>query len=285
MSDTIFSDYELLDSGEGRKLERFADCIVDRPAPQAVWPKNKKNPAWRSPNAFYERDSQQKPHWLGKSVFPVDWKIRLDDLCLQLKPSPNGQVGIFPEQFTNWMWMKECLQAANRPVQVLNGFAYTGAASLVASSAATDVGVCHVDAAKASVTWAKHNANLSGLSKNPIRWIADDVIRFLEREVRRGKKYDAFILDPPAFGRSSVGEWKLERDLPKLLSLVRKLISDNPCFLILSCHAEDFSANLLLELLGDYKSFKPHSIEAVDLVIPAKNGNALPSGTCARIRF
>jgi len=192
-------------------------------------------------------------------------------------------VGIFPEQLENWRWIEQQVAAhADRSLQILNLFAYTGVATLHAS--APHATVCHVDGAKSAVRWARKNAELSGLADAPIRWICDDVIKFLGRELRRGKKYDGVILDPPAFGRGNGRNWKIERDLPKLMKMIEQVLSDDPVFVVLTCHApEHFDPESLADMLEKIPAFAGKSAESLDLVIPSPRGNALPSSFGARI--
>ena len=282
---TLF-DYELLDCGGGRRLERFADIVVDRPAPQATWPKSQSVAEWLSADAYYERPVSGQGHWLDTDVFPQPWQLQLDNIRLELRPAANGQVGIFPEQLPNWRWMAEHLQRQQgRLVRVLNTFAYTGVATLMASAASTDVEVCHVDGARASVMAARRNAELSGLQQRPIRWIVDDVMTFLHREIKRGNRYDGIILDPPAFGRGAHASWQLKRDLPELLGCVKQLMSDTPSFIVLSCHAPDLTSSGLAVMLDAILGASKSKSEAIDLVIPSISGNELPSSICARVKF
>lgn len=275
--------YELIDCGEERRLERFGSMLIDRPAPQAFFAKALDDQIWQDANAYYDRTNLNNAHWQDLSAFPADWQMQILGLTLELKPSANNQVGIFPEQLPNWQWIKETLQTSSRPLRVLNAFAYTGVASLVASQAGPHVEVCHLDASKAAVTWARRNAELSGMSQNKIRWIVDDTIKFMNREIKRGQKYDAIILDPPAFGRSAAGTWKLERDLSTLMQCVNDLLSDNPLFVILSCHEPELTANHLAEILEALDAFADCKAQTLELTIPSKSGNALPLGICARI--
>ncbi len=277
--------YELIDCGDERRLERFGSMILDRPAPQAYHPKRLEDDMWQTAHAYYDRSDPKNSGWLDLSVFPTDWQMQIDDLTFELRPSINNQVGIFPEQLANWQWLRSRLKNNPRPTKVLNAFAYTGAASLMASAAGPHVEVCHLDASKASVTWAKRNAELSHLPHAKIRWIVDDVLKFLQREIKRGQKYDAFILDPPAFGRSAGVLWKLERDLPILLECVNELLSDKPSFVILSCHAPEFTAAQLAEQLEELDAFRGRRAEALDLTLPSTHGNSLPSSICGRIHF
>jgi len=277
------SDYELIDSGNERRLERFGKTIVNRPAPQAFWNRDGFLEEWKMVDAYYERNEMKADKWSKESKFPENWTITIDGITLELRPSSNNQLGIFPEQLDNWRWMTQKIQEAKRPLNILNTFSYTGAATLIASAAAENTEVCHVDGAKSVVSWARKNAELSGLEKNPIRWIVDDVVKFMEREVKRGKRYDGIILDPPSFGRGANGTWKIERDLPLLLELVGKLLSDNPCFVILSCHTAEFSEEDLAHMLENLPVFKGKKAEAIDLTIPSTKGNDLSSSICGRI--
>lgn len=279
----ILFDYELLDCGDGRRLEQFSDVIIDRPAPQAIWPKSPKVTDWKAAQAYYDRPLKGNSQWHADSVFPDNWQMQVDNIIIELQASSNNQVGIFPEQLSNWRWLTKQLQQAKRPVEVLNAFAYTGVATLTASGAAKNIEVCHVDGSKSAVAWAQRNAKLSGLQDRPIRWIVDDVMTFLKREVKRGRRYDAFILDPPAFGRHQGASWQLKRDLPRLMEYVNQLLSNSPCFVILSCHAPELTSNNLADMLEKLDAFKGRSAEALDLTIFSNKGNDLPSSICARI--
>ena len=273
-------EYTFLDCGNERRLERFGETIIDRPCPAATWDLNSRVGEWKQVQALYDRSVLRD--WMPESVFPDPWHIDVDGLTIELRPSRNSQVGVFPEQWDNWRWMKEQIRKANRPLKILNTFAYTGVATLMASSVNESVEVCHVDGAKSSVAWAKKNAELSGLSDRPIRWIADDVLTFLKREVKRGRKYDGIILDPPAFGRGKGGTWKIERDIAMLLDLVNDLLSDNPCFVILSCHVPVWTAQSMANQLKGLSKLKKARFESMDLVIPSEKGNELPAGLCGR---
>jgi len=272
--------YEFLDSGDGRRLDIFGGVTVDRPAPQAEWKKKLSPSAWQS-DLFYDRAKDGKSGWAGEDRIPENWSLRYGGATLLLKPSPQSQIGVFPEQMPNWDWLTETLRAACRPLKILNCFAYTGGATLAASLAHTEkfpVEVCHLDASRSAVGWARRNAEASGLGSNPIRWIVEDVTRFLDREIRRSQRYDGFILDPPAFGRGKGKDtWVLKRDLPGLLERLEKLLSKRPRFVLLSGHAPELGPRDLastLSFLGNASSFP--------LALHAKNGNDLPCGSCAR---
>ena len=222
-------DYELLDCGGGEKLERWGRHLLVRPDPQAIWPAVGRNPGWTRPDGRYFRSSTGGGHW-DKGKLPAQWQIRYRNLTFQVKPMNFKHTGIFPEQAVNWDFAMEAIRRAGRPISVLNLFGYTGAASV--ACAAAGASVCHVDAAKGMVAWGKENAKLSGLESAPIRWIVDDCGKFVEREIRRGRRYDAIIMDPPSYGRGPTGEvWKLEDNLYPFVELCAKVLSDQP----LSC--------------------------------------------------
>lgn len=282
-------DYELIDCGNFSRVERFGKIIIDRPCPQASWESKIDDFEY---DVFFDREKK----WEGAENFAESWEINvLDEIKAELKFSANGQVGIFPEQYENWKWIQKNILKiypltkgaggiSKNPVKklkILNTFAYTGMATLAASTENTEV--VHVDGAKSAINWAKRNAEISGKSENNIRWICDDVMKFLAREIRRGNKYDGIILDPPAFGRGKKGDWKISRDLPKLMELVTDLLSERPLFVILTCHAPEYSAEDFAKILENIPQFKGKNAEKLYLEIPAKNGNSLPSSFGARI--
>lgn len=269
-------DYELIDCGHGGRLERFGAFVLDRPCPQAMWPHTVTDAA---ATVFFDR----KAGWESDQSLPEHWPIQVGPLKAELRFSPNGQVGIFPEQFDNWRWIRAQVEAdATKPLKILNTFAYTGIATLAASQPHTEV--VHVDGAKSAINWAKRNAELSGLSTQKIRWICDDVIQFMSREARRGNQYDGIILDPPAFGRGAKKDWKIERDLPELMALVRQLLTPKARFVVLTCHApEHFSAQYFAQLLQKLPPFIDQQAEELDLTIPSQTGHSLPSSFGARI--
>lgn len=275
-------EYELIDCGEKRKLERIGNLIVDRPCPQAIWKKKMSSKEWARSDAYYDR--KNKKDWSDESYFPDPWNIRVGPLTLELKPSQNNQVGIFPEQWENWKWIHRSIENARRPLNILNLFAYTGVASLIAATSGEKTTVCHVDGSKASVERGKTNQKLSHAQETSIRWIVDDVPSFVKREIQRGNTYDGIILDPPSFGRGKKKEWQYERDLPLLLEDLKKILSKNPCFVLCTGHTPGVTHEDLAKSLD---VFKPHKgrIESFYIKTPSTKGNALPSGMCARIQF
>lgn len=272
-------EYELIDCGDGRRVEKLGDVTVDRPCQQAFW--HRKMPGAPSDVFFLKTD--EKNEWVKSDNIPDTWPIKIGNVRAEMRFSANGQVGIFAEQLDNWNWIeKKVAEHSDRELHILNLFAYTGIATLHASAPHTTV--CHVDGAKSAVTWARKNAELSGLADARIRWICDDVRKFLAREIRRGKKYDGVILDPPAFGRGAGQEWKIERDLPELIKMISALLSDNPIFVVLTCHApEHFSPENIAQILEKIPAFTGKKAEQLVLEIPSTEGNPLDAGFGARI--
>lgn len=269
-------DYELLDSGENEKLERYGEYIFRRPDPQALWPKK------LSKNIWDNADAKFTTAWIFKKNLTKRWKIDLDGLKFWVKPTTFKHVGVFPEQLSNWKWIQEQITKSKRKIEVLNLFGYTGGAALAALRAGANV--CHVDGSRTAITWARENAELSNLKDKPVRWILDDALKFLQREVKRGRKYDGFIMDPPAFGHGAKGEiWKIEKDFLTLLDLCKALLSENPLFFLINGYASGYSAiayeNNLKWIFKDFKG----TFEKGELTIQEKNGDRiLPSGIFAR---
>jgi 23S rRNA (cytosine1962-C5)-methyltransferase len=280
-SNKIF-DYELIDCGDEIRTERFGNRLIIRPCPMASWPSIIRENLDNQPDARFDNNETEKG-WQKDNDMADSWNISVGSLTAELRFSPNGQVGIFPEQNDNWQWIKDqTAKRSNKSLQILNLFGYTGMATLHAIAAHTQV--CHVDGAKSAISWAKRNAELSDLADANVRWICDDVIKFMEREIRRGQKYDAIILDPPAFGRGGGQIWKIEKDLPRLMWAVKKLLVDDPSFVVLTCHApRHFSANDMAQLLEQLPQFKGKKAEAIQLKIPSKQGNSLVASFGARI--
>jgi len=227
-----WKDYELIDCGGGEKLERWENKVLVRPDPQASWTTPQRNSGWRKPDGRYFRSATGGGHW-DKGKLPAQWQVRYKNLTFQVKPMNFKHTGLFPEQAVNWDFAMEKIRNAGRPIRVLNLFAYTGGATVACAKAGASV--CHVDAAKGMVAWGKENAKLSGLEEAPIRWIVDDCAKFVEREIRRGRRYDAIIMDPPSYGRGPTGEvWKLEENLFPFVELCTKVLSDEPLFVIIN---------------------------------------------------
>ncbi|OPJ55369.1 class I SAM-dependent methyltransferase [Alkalithermobacter paradoxus] len=244
-----WKDYELIDTGNGEKLERWGDYTLRRPDPQAIWPLLNEWSLWKNPHAHYHRSSEGGGHWENKKKMPQKWTIKYKDLSFYIKPTGFKHTGLFPEQAANWDWIIEKIQKANRPIKVLNLFAYTGGAT-VASAYGGAEEVCHVDASKGMVTWAKENIELSNLSHKKVRFIVDDVIKFVNREIRRGRKYDAIIMDPPSYGRGPSGEvWKIEDELYKFIELCMDVLSDDPLFVLVNSYTSGFSPSVIENIL------------------------------------
>lgn len=282
-------DYELLDSGDGEKLERYGKILVARPDPQALWHKHLPASTWEKADAIFKREkiargsvSHGEGSWKTRFVIPERWDVEFSKLKFLIKLSPFKHTGLFPEQASNWDWIREKIKGANRTVHVLNLFGYTGGASLAAAQAGAEV--CHLDGSKAAIAWARDNAAVSGLSSKPIRWILDDAMVFVQREIKRGRKYDGIIMDPPAFGHGPNGEvWKIEEDFPELLELCRKVLSDKPLFFLINGYASGYSALAYKNNLVDLMKDRAGTIEVGELTIAeAKSDRLLPCGIFAR---
>ncbi|MFK7695786.1 class I SAM-dependent methyltransferase [Paenibacillus sp. HJGM_3] len=243
-----WKQYELLDTGGGEKLERWGDVVLRRPDPLIIWPLEKETAEWRGADAHYHRSSSGGGQWEMKRKLPERWVISYGKLSFYIKPTGFKHTGLFPEQAANWSWMMDKIRSAGRPIKVLNLFAYTGGASVACASAGAEV--CHVDASKGVVQWAKENLQLSGLGDKPVRFITDDVFKFVQREERRGNKYDAIIMDPPSYGRGPNGEtWKLEDDLFPFVQFCTKIMSDKPLFMLINSYTTGLSPTVLHNLL------------------------------------
>ena len=278
-----WKDYEILDMANGEKLERWGDVYLIRPDPQIIW----KNPSfpekWKNAHAKYQRSSTGGGAWNYKKKIPESWEIHYKDLTFLVKPMGFKHTGLFPEQAVNWDWMIQKIQKAGRPIKVLNLFAYTGGASVACSYAGASV--CHVDSSKGMVTWAKENMAASGLQNRPIRYIVDDVVKFVNREIRRGNTYDAIIMDPPSYGRGTNGEvWKFEENLPALIELCNNVLSDKPLFFLINSYTTGISSMVLENLLNltiskKYKGKVSHG----EIGLPMANSSLiLPCGIYAR---
>ena len=277
-----WKDYELLDCSDGEKLERWGSYTLVRPDPQAIWSTPRNNPAWADFNARYHRSETGGGSW-SKAKLPDAWQVKYGELTFNVKPMNFKHTGLFPEQAANWDWAMEQIRSAGREVSVLNLFAYTGAATVACAKAGATV--CHVDAAKGMVAWGKENALASGLADAPIRWIVDDCAKFVEREIRRGRRYDAIIMDPPSYGRGPGGEvWKLEQNLWPFVSLCAGVLSDDPLFVLINSYTTGLSASVLTYITQSIigKKFGGRC-EAQELGLPVTDsGLALPCGASCR---
>ena len=280
---TDWKDYELIDTGGGEKLERWGDVVLRRPDPQIIWPLEKETDIWRNVHGHYHRSSSGGGQWDMKKPIPERWTIEYKHLKFYIKPTNFKHTGLFPEQAVNWDWMMNKIKSANRPIKVLNLFAYTGGATVACASVGAEV--CHVDAAKGMVQWAKENAALSGLESHPIRFITDDVFKFVQREQRRGNKYDAIIMDPPSYGRGPGGEtWKLEQSLYPFLEFCTTIMSDNPLFLQINSYTTGISPTVLSNMLSmTMKKRYGGKLSSGEIGIPiTKSGMVLPCGILGR---
>ncbi|ACL76762.1 class I SAM-dependent methyltransferase [Ruminiclostridium cellulolyticum] len=277
-----WKEYELIETGDGEKLERWGNIILRRPDPQIIWPiKDKK--VWDRADAHYHRSQSGGGQWEFKKKVPKRWTISFNDLKFYIEPTGFKHTGLFPEQAVNWKWMINSIQKANRPIRVLNLFAYTGGATVATAYAGAEV--CHVDAAKGMVNWAKENLALSGLADRPVRFITDDCMKFVQREIRRGKKYDGIIMDPPSYGRGPGGEiWKIEDSLYGFVEQCMGLLSDKPLFFLVNSYTTGFSptvlSNILKKTIG--RRFKG-TYSSGEVGIPVSNsGLVLPCGIYGR---
>ncbi len=246
-----FNDYELIDAVAGERLERWGNIILIRPDPQVIWQGKKKNPLWHNAHAVYHRSNSGGGYWEPLKKVPDVWSVCFEDLKFNLKPMGFKHTGLFPEQSVNWQMCADIIKSAERELKVLNLFAYTGGATVSALSAGA--AVTHVDASKGMVAWAKENANVSGLADKPVRWLVDDCLKFVQREIRRGNKYDGIIMDPPSYGRGPNGEvWKLEQSLNELLTAVGEVLSDNAEFFLLNSYTGGLSPTILNYMVKEY---------------------------------
>lgn len=276
-----WKDYEVLDTSAGEKLERWGKYILVRPDPQVIWNTPKDDPLWRKYDARYARSSTGGGKWQNLRL-PAQWQVRYKELTFQVKPMNFKHTGVFPEQAANWDFMMETIRRAGRPIRVLNLFAYTGGATI--ACAAAGASVCHVDAAKGMVLWAKENRDLSGIPEENTRFIIEDAKAFVQRELRRGNHYDGILMDPPSYGRGPNGEvWKLENELYGLVDLCAQAMSDTPLFFLINGYTTGFSYTVLQNvaqrcLCGRYGG----RAEADDLALAVTSGGVLPCGATAR---
>lgn len=277
-----WNDYEVLDTSSGEKLERWGDYILVRPDPQVIWSTPHNHPAWKKKNAHYHRSQKGGGEWEFIDL-PAEWSIHYKELTFHLKPFSFKHTGLFPEQAVNWDWFSEIIKKAGRPVRVLNLFAYTGGATV--SAAAAGAQVTHVDASKGMVGWAKENAAASGLVQSPIRWLVDDCVKFVEREIRRGNKYDAIIMDPPSYGRGPKGEiWKIEESIFPFIELTAQILSEDALFFLINSYTTGLQPAVLSYMLHTAVAKRfGGKVEAAEIGLPvSSNGLVLPCGASGR---
>lgn len=277
-----WKDFEIIDCGNGEKVERWGDKTLVRPDPQAIWSRDASIKAWFNAHAHYNRSSSGGGKWNIKNL-PQQWQIKYNDLTFNIKPMSFKHTGLFPEQSDNWDFASRMISSSDKKVNVLNLFAYTGGATLACAKAGASV--CHVDASKGMVSWARENAASSGLSNAPIRWIVDDCKKFIEREIRRGRKYDAIIMDPPSYGRGPNGEvWKIEEHVGEFIELASQLLSDDPLFVIINSYSTGLAPSVMGYILARQLGKKyTGKTESSELGLPVSStGLALPCGNSTR---
>lgn len=287
VSDT-WSDYELISAHKGMKKERWGKHILLRPDPQILWKGDSPENTPPAPDAIYHRSQQGGGNWDFHKKLPESWEIQYKDLRFKISPTPFKHTGLFPEQAVNWDWMRSRVRAAGRPQECLNLFGYSGAATV--ALAKEGARVAHVDASKGMVTWCRENAELSGLHNAPIRYLVEDCLKYVEREIRRERKYDGIVLDPPSFGRGNKGQvWKFEEDLPVLLERLLPLLSEKPNFILLNAYTTGISPFVIANMMHEIFSRSPHrfSIQMGEILLPfsASKGTFLPCGLYCRLSF
>ena len=277
-----WKDYEVIDTSRGEKLERWGKYVLVRPDPQVIWDTDREDAGWKKPNAHYHRSSRGGGEWEFFDL-PEQWTINYNELTFNLKPFSFKHTGLFPEQAANWDWFGGLIRDSHRQVKVLNLFAYTGGATLAAAAAGASV--THVDASKGMVAWARENARSSGLEDAPIRWLVDDCVKFVEREIRRGNKYDAIIMDPPSYGRGPKGEiWKIEESIFPFIELCSQVLSDDPLFLLVNSYTTGLQPAVLSYMINTVivKKFGGH-VESDEIGLPVtRSGLILPCGASGR---
>ena len=277
-----WKDYEVLDCSEGEKLERWGNYLLIRPDPQVIWKTEKSRREWRKPNGHYHRSSRGGGEWEFFDL-PEQWPVRYEELVFQLKPFSFKHTGLFPEQAVNWDWFSDKIRHAGRPVRVLNLFAYTGGATLAAAKAGA--AVTHVDASRGMVNWAKENARSSGLENAPIRYMVDDCVKFVEREIRRGSHYDGIIMDPPSYGRGPKGEiWKIEESIYPFIRLCSNLLTEKPLFFLVNSYTTGLQPAVLTYMISALIGKKfGGQVRAEEIGLPVSgNGLVLPCGASGR---
>lgn len=277
-----WKDYEIIDMASGEKLERWGNIKLIRPDPQIIW-KNKSIPSeWKSANARYNRSNTGGGAWEYSKRLPESWQVKYKNLTFNIKPMGFKHTGLFPEQAVNWDWMINKIKQSKRDIKVLNLFAYTGGATVACLSAGASV--CHVDSSKGMTTWAKENVESSGLREKPVRFIIDDVVKFVQREIRRGNKYDAIIMDPPSYGRGKNGEvWQFENNIADLVELCTQVLSDDPLFFLINSYTTGISSKVLANLLELNMKRYNGKITSAEIGLPMKNSKlVLPCGIYGR---
>lgn len=276
-----WKDYEIIDMANGEKLERWGNITLIRPDPQIIWKKKSFENKWKDANARYKRSQSGGGGWDYKKKLPESWQIKYKNLTFNIKPMGFKHTGLFPEQAVNWDWMINKIKNEKRQINVLNLFAYTGGATVACLSAGASV--CHVDSSKGMVAWAKENVESSKLSDRKVRFIIDDVVKFVQREIRRGNKYDAIIMDPPSYGRGKNGEvWQFEDNISDLVELCMQVLSDNPLFFLINSYTTGTSSEVLANILK-LNIKKKGTISAGEIGIPMSNSNlVLPCGIYCR---
>ena len=277
-----WKDYELIDCSEGERLERWGDIVLIRPDPQVIWKTDKKHPLWRKANARYHRSNSGGGQWETYTKIPAEWNIDYNNLTFHIKTMGFKHTGLFPEQAVNWDYMTDIIKNAGRPVKVLNLFAYTGGATIACLKAGASV--THVDASKGMVQWARENAALSNVSDKPVRWLVDDCIKFVQREIRRGNKYDIIIMDPPSYGRGPGGEiWKLEDEVYNFVSLCSEIVADDALAMFINSYTTGLAPSVMQYILGSIMVSKfGGSVSSDEIGIPVTSSKmVLPCGATA----
>ncbi len=277
-----WKDYEIIDMSNGEKLERWGEIILTRPDPQIIWKEKTYPKEWNKSYARYSRSNTGGGNWQYKKKIPESWQIHYKELTFNIKPMGFKHTGLFPEQACNWDWMINKIKSSKRGINVLNLFAYTGGATVACSYAGAKV--CHVDSSKGMVSWAKENIVSSGLKDRPVRFIIDDVTKFVQREIRRGNKYDAIIMDPPSYGRGKNGEvWHFENNISDLVELCSKVLSDDPLFFLINSYTTGISSKVLENILNLKLKMKKGKLSSGEIGLPMKNSNlVLPCGIYGR---
>ena len=276
-----WKDYEVLDTGDGEKLERWNDIVLRRPDPQAIWPKQRPE-IWRRADAHYSRSAKGGGEWTFFKELPERWTVRYRDLQFYVRPTGFKHTGLFPEQAVNWDWMAGLIRAAGRPVRVLNLFGYTGGATLACASAGAKV--THVDAAKGMVQWAGENRRLAGIDETHVRWIVDDALKFVAREARRGNVYEGILMDPPSYGRGPGGEvWKLENELYGLVEACERVLAKDALFMLINSYTTGLQPAVLNNMLSmTVGKSRAGRVTADEIVLPVTAGGVLPCGASGR---